>query len=442
MSNEKIKLIERTLKSKDLNEFEILFVDKNVYETIFMKNNIDNLREVKDFEYFIRILSQKNNETGIGVVQGNSLEPKDLDFIVNTCISLSKANIGPKYTFPGNDILPKLELADKKIIKDPLGVRDNLSEELITEMKQQDKVIPTFARFRIHSNNRFLKNSNGIDYNSSTTFFFLEFSIKALKNGKQSEFWDTLYLKDRTQLQFKERVKNWAKYAMDTLDAREPVSISEATVIFPPSVLVPAMNKVVGFHALGRTKFEKLSRFNTEDQVASEEFTMIDDGILKGGLYSNPWDGEGVPHQTSKIIDKGIFKMHLNDRKYGSLNNEKSTGNGMRSINGTVINHPSNLEILPGNIKFEKMVSEINEGFIINQFSWLNPDEISGSFGAEIRNGYYIKNGEIAYPIKGGNVSGRILEMIKHCQYISKEREYTSSTLFPYIAFNNLDVSS
>ena len=90
----------------------------------------------------------------------------------------------------------------------------------------------------------------------------------------------------------------------------------------------------------------------------------------------------------------------------------------------------------------KEIIADIKEGYYIDKFSWLRPDAISGFFGAEIRNGYYIKDGKIQNPIKLGNVSGNVLEMVKNCVYISKEREFTEDTLFPYMAFKNLNVSS
>jgi hypothetical protein len=66
MSTEKIDLIEKELKLKEIAEYEIFLRDKAVYETIFLKDKSANEREINDFEYFIRILSQKDNETGVG----------------------------------------------------------------------------------------------------------------------------------------------------------------------------------------------------------------------------------------------------------------------------------------------------------------------------------------------------------------------------------------
>ena len=102
----------------------------------------------------------------------------------------------------------------------------------------------------------------------------------------------------------------------------------------------------------------------------------------------------------------------------------------------------SNFTINAGKISRRDMISQIKQGYYIQKFSWLNPNPVLGFFGAEIRNGYYIEDGEFKYPIKLGNVSGNVLEMIKNCLYISKEREYCQESYFPYIAFNNLTVSS
>ncbi len=109
---------------------------------------------------------------------------------------------------------------------------------------------------------------------------------------------------------------------------------------------------------------------------------------------------------------------------------------------GGITNKASNFEILPGDLTLDEIISNISEGYYIEQFSWLNPSVLSGSFGAEIRSGYYIKDGEIQYPIKLGNVSGNVLKMIQDCQYISKEREFFENSLFPYMVFKNLTVSS
>jgi len=442
MSIERLDRIEAILKSKKIQEFEIFFVEKNIFETIFLKDKTENEREISDYEYFIRILTQKENKTGVGVVKGNSLEPSQIEKNIETCVLLSKINSGSKYDFPSKVNISSINTADKSILSDPLTIKKDLAEVLVSEVNQQKDVLPTFLRFRIHSNHSFLRNSNDLKLDARKTYFFMEFSLKAQENGKLSEFWDSGYYKEKEHLNLNERVSSWARRAKDTLKAVEPKPSDNALVIFSPSVLKEAINPVIGTHALGQAHVEKISRFNIGDVVASENITIIDDGLLEGGLSSNSWDSEGNPHQVTEVIKNGVFQNRLYDQMYAMLEEKKSTGNAKRAESGTVVNGISNFKILPGDLSFNDMVSDIKEGYYIDKFSWLNPDEISGNFGAEIRSGYYIKNGEFQNPIKLGNVSGNVLEMVKNCVYISKEREFVENTLFPYMTFKNLNVSS
>ena len=442
MSIEKLDKIEVALKSKKIQEFEIFFIEKNIFETIFLKDKTENEREISDFEYFIRILTQKENKTGIGVVKGNSLKSSQIEKNIDTCVQLSKLNSSAKYDFPLKVNISPIHTADKSILSDPQTVKKDLAEALVSEVNQQKDVLPTFLRFRIHSNHSFLRNSNDLKLDARKTYFFMEFSLKAQENGKLSEFWDSGYYKEKEHLNLNERVSSWARRAKDSLKAVEPKPSDNALVIFSPSVLKEAINPVIGTHALGQAHAEKISRFNIGDAVASENITIIDDGLLEGGLSSNSWDSEGNPHQVTEVIKNGVFQNRLYDQMYAMLEKKKSTGNARRAESGTVVNGISNFKILPGDISFNDMVSDIKEGYYIDKFSWLNPDAVSGNFGAEIRSGYYIKNGEFKNPIKLGNVSGNVLEMVKNCVFISKDREFIENSLFPYMAFNNLNVSS
>jgi PmbA protein len=441
MTNEKLNIIENGLKKKGISEYEIYLVDQKLYETIFMKTEPDNERQASSFEYFIRILDQRKEETGIGVINGSSLNPTQIEKNIDLCQKLSNLNNSSKYSFPLKKKIVNIKTADEKILNDPVGIKKDLSEELISEAKNQKEVSTTFGRFRIHVNEAFLRNSNGVDLNSLSTFIYIEYALKAQKGQKLAEFWDSGYYKEINHLNLSKRIKNWAKIAKDTLIAEIPKSSDNATVIFTPDVLSEAITPV-GFHATGMAHHQKISSTNLGDVVASDNFTLYDNGLLEGGMNTRAWDAEGNPRQNTEVISKGVFKNRIYDEKYAFLEKKKSTGNARREGNGVIMNGGTNYDIAAGDLSLEKMISKIDDGYYINKFSWLNPDTISGNFGVEIRNGYYVKNGELSTPIKLGNVSGNVLEMIKNCLFISKEREFCENALLPYIAFSGLDVSS
>jgi PmbA protein len=442
MAIDKLDIIEKSLKSHKILEYEIYLVQRNIYETMLLKNKRDIEREINDYVYFIRLLSQREDSTGVGVIKGNSLDPKQLKHNISECVGLSKVNSGLKYTFPEKRSPPKVKLAEDALIQGPHAIKDELVEELISNCAEQKEVEAPFGRFRTHTHYSYLRNSNDVNLETVKTFYYIELSLKAQKGTTLSEFWDAGYYKNREHLNFKKRLPEWAKLARDTLNAQIPAPNNDAIVIFPPNVLKEAINPVVGIHSLAKAYHEKLSRFKVGTNVANDNFSLNDDGLLEGGLSTSPWDSEGTPAQKTSVIENGVFKQFLYDHKYALLDKTQSTGNANRSDNGTVGNGISNFTIHAGDISLKEMISEVKEGYYIQKFSWLNPDVISGSFGAEIRNGYYIKDGEFKYPIKLGNVSGNVLEMIKNCVYISKEREFDEDAYFPYITFKNLSVSS
>lgn len=437
-----LDLIEKIINAKEISEYEIYLLSSEIYETQFLKDRIESERQVNDLSYFIRILDNRNEGTGVGVIKGNQFEEEIIEKSVERCRKLSQINEASKYYFPSSQSYPQIETAPKEILDNPLSIIDDLTNSIKTKISTLEKTKPTFGRFRLHIDHKYLRNSSGLNLDTNKSYFYMEFAIKAERNEKLSEFWDVEYIKRKTDLEIEERLEKWERYALANLDAEEPISNNNATVIFSPNLLKDALSSVIGFHSSGKAYHEKTTSFNIGEQIADSKLTILDNGILEGGLRTSPWDGEGNPQQKKELIKEGIFNTRLYDQKYAILEDAESTGNGIRTSNGTIENTISNIEIEPGPNSLDEIISDIKDGYLIEKCSWLNPDDYSGSFGTEIRNGYYIKDGSLDTPIKGGNLSGNVLQMIKNCLFISKERKFSVNSYLPYIAFSNLNVSS
>jgi PmbA protein len=99
------------------------------------------------------------------------------------------------------------------------------------------------------------------------------------------------------------------------------------------------------------------------------------------------------------------------------------------------------LVVKSGSSSFEDLIKEISNGIYIDAFAWLNPNAVTGTFGAEIRTAYMIENGEIGRPIKGGNLSGNVYDMVKNVSGISNETDFISKSKVPWMSFKNLTLS-
>lgn len=438
-----LDLIESRIKTLKIPVWDVYCITTDIYENQLRQYDLEITREAINAYYVIRAFHDKDNQMGIGVVKANSLEPNEIDYIIKEAQNLAKLNITSKYELPQPKLsYPHLKLAEEKIVNNPTGVLAEKTEELQGILRDLKHIKPTFGKIRIYLSSMGLLNSEQLVLTDQKSIIYLELPLKAEESDKLAEFWGRCTIKNLNQLDLSNRLTQWAELAIDSLKAELSPSTTPITAIFPPNVLKDAFLSTLGTHATGRALYEKISKFLKGMRIANDDFSLSDNALMENGIAVANWDGEGNPHQNTPVIQNGIFNNYLFDQKYATLEGTKSTGNAIRTIDGTILNSITNLEIPSGSQPLEELIASVKFGVFIDEFSWLNPSEVTGDFGAEIRNGYLIRNGMKSTPIKGGNLSGNIFEMIKSIDGISKERITEENYNFPYIKFSGLALSS
>jgi PmbA protein len=436
------ELVKR-IKLTKIPMWDVYCVHTDLYENQFRKFDIEITRQAVDFYYIIRVFAEKGDQFGVGVVKANTVKPSHFNPLIKQAQQLAKLNITPKYELPQRgQSYPSIKLAENKIVTDPEGVLRDNSEELNSIVQSLPHVKPTFGKLRIYISTKGLRNSEGLNLTDAKTSLFLEYPLKAEDNGKLAEFWGRTEVKNLQQLDLQNRLAKWAEITVDSLRAKVPPSAKSISVIFPPKIVNDAFSTTIGYHATGAALADGISRFKQGEMVAIDTFSLKDNGIMPDGLAVANWDGEGTPQRATPLIERGKFRNYLFDQKYAKLQKASSTGNGNRTVDGIIVNSTTNLEIPAGTDSVDALISSIKYGILIEEFSWLNPSEVSGDFGAEIRNGYLIENGRKTTPIKGGNLSGNTFEMIKAIEGSSKERKTEENYKFPYLKFSGLILSS
>ncbi len=441
--NEAADLLVKRIQAAHIPMWDVFCMAFDIYEDQFRKYEIEITRHAVNFYYILRTFHQKDDDFGIGIIKANSLNPSDIDTNISKSQELAKLNVTPKHQLPlPGQKYPDVNLAEDKVIADPEGVLADKAEEYLRVVSDLKDVQPTFGKLRLYISERVLRNSEDLSLNDQKSSFYIEFPLKAEESGKLAEYWGLRYLKNTNQLDLKNRLSKWAELTVDTLRANPPPPIKSLSVILSPKMVWDALSKTVGYHSTGVALYEGISKFEKGTKIAVDEFSLVDDGLMENGIFVANWDGEGNPQQTSSVIKNGIFENFLYDQLYASLEASKSTGNGLRSLDGDITNSITNLTIAPGSYSLEELIETTKQGILIEEFSWLNPSGVTGNFGSEIRNGYRIENGKKTTPIKGGNLSGNAFEMIQAIEGISKDQIVESKYKFPYIKFSGLMLSS
>jgi PmbA protein len=178
------------------------------------------------------------------------------------------------------------------------------------------------------------------------------------------------------------------------------------------------------------------------EKVASENLTIYDDGLLPGGLRTWAFDGEGVPHQRTAVIEKGVLRSFLYDSYSAKKEGKESTGNaGRAGYLSTPSIDTTNFHVLPRNKTGDEMLSEVDDGLIIYYLQGAHSSNpVSGEFSVVATPAWKIKKGEITHCSRGVMLAGNIFEVLKNVSLIGNNERQIGQLISPWIQVENVRV--
>ena len=432
---------------KTAKEYEVYLQKTEINEIHIQKNKIGFIDKTIDSGYGIRV-----HDSSIGFSSSNIFSDFAIKQTIKNALKSSRMTQKVDFNFPAPKNFNKIKNIDKSIKDNGEAAVKNYVDQILKSIP--DDILLSFGKIRAYDSQIAIINSEGLDLTREETNFMLELSIIIEKSGKKVEFWPHEYRRRIEDLPVS-NLSEWIKIARDQLTAETPKT-EITTVIFSPNTVLDGLGYLIGPHSTGSAKVNDVSKFSMGERVASENLTVISDGLYPYGLMTSEFDDEGVPQRKNILIDNGIFKDYVYDQYYAIKDNRKSTGNGLRQedtffvfdikYGGSPSNRISNFYIEPGKKTLQELIEEVKHGVLVEHFSWLSPDPISGNFSSEIRAGYYIDNGQISKSIKGGLVAGNFFELMKNISGVSNKAVITSggtvlAGVCPYIRFEDVQVA-
>ncbi len=152
------------------------------------------------------------------------------------------------------------------------------------------------------------------------------------------------------------------------------------------------------------------------EKVASSLITVVDDATLSELYGSYKFDDEGTPACRVVLIERGILRNFLYDRKTALKYDKQSNGHGRRQdFRNIPIPRMGNTYIEKGPHNAEEILRSIDRGLLVKKMGGGEVNPLTGDFVFEVREGYFIEKGEIVHPVKGATLVGngpRVLEII------------------------------
>jgi PmbA protein len=209
-----------------------------------------------------------------------------------------------------------------------------------------------------------------------------------------------------------------------------------------------ALQELLYFTLINAVKADNVQRNQSPfkgkigEKVASDNVTVYDDGLLKGGLRTSAFDAEGSPKQKTPIIEKGILRNFLYDFYSAKKDGVESTGNALRAgYLSTPGIETTNFHVMSGEKSADKLMAEVDEGLIIYYLQGAHSSNpVSGEFSVVATPAWKIKKGEVMHCSRGVMLAGNIFEVLKNVSVIANNDRQMGQLVSPWILVENVRV--
>ncbi len=138
-------------------------------------------------------------------------------------------------------------------------------------------------------------------------------------------------------------------------------------------------------------------------QVFSGGITIEERPHEPRALASTPFDDEGVATRRRAVVDKGVLKGYF----LGSYSARKL---GMQSTGSAGGSH--NLVLSSDGPDLAGMLKHMRRGFLVTEMLGQGTNLLTGDYSRGAA-GYWVENGEIAYPVEEVTVAGNLKDMYR-----------------------------
>lgn len=122
---------------------------------------------------------------------------------------------------------------------------------------------------------------------------------------------------------------------------------------------------------------------------------------LAGGLYSAPFDNEGVATRDQVIVADGVVQNYVLDSYAARRLGMKTTANagGVRNVT------------LSGKQKsFDALLKEMGKGLVVTELIGMGVNQVTGDYSRGA-SGFWVQNGTLDYPIEEITIAGNLRTM-------------------------------
>ena len=432
------KIVEALNGRSDLSGWTVRHLRSRGAQVYAVPGQIESQRLVNVEQYRIDVLCQTSDPEGkpaVGSGDITVLPGEDIKAAIEKAVLTAGLVANPVHTLPAPAPLPDVPLIDADLQKDPSAVTKDMMEHIQAAASKNRDIYLTAAECFGEIHTTHLINSRGIDAEQEATQIHVEFVLHGQRGENDVESFTEMSRRRVSDFHLQDEIEQRTRHTLDLFETTAPPSW-QGPVVLRNEVLALFMagDNLLGsvLQSLGSagSKYAKISPWEIgksifRSDVKGDPLTVWANRCMPFGTASNRFDEEGLPAQRVELIHENELAAFAANQRYADYLNLPATG----AFGG--------VELPPGQTAASALLAEPYVEII--QFSWFNPDVITGNFATEIRLGYLVQDG-MRKPFRGGQLVGNYLDALADVRW-SAETGFFGSYLGPHTArFSDLKI--
>lgn len=389
---------------------EVFIEDKFQTDISLLSNDVQNVNNSKVFGVGVRVAK------GYQKVYGYTNSPKEED-LVKLASDLAQS-------FPGEPVGVEFELEEMrkgdahtiKVLPSAVTV-----DEKVSLLKRADKAAREYSeeisqvavRYQDYVQTVWIANTEGTFVNDVRVRTRLAINaVASSEAGMESGFngpgghYGFEFYSDIIDVE--KEAKEAARIAITMLHADECPS-GKIPVVIDNGFGGVIFHEAVG-HSLEATSVAKGASVFTGKKgelIANPLISAVDDGTIPNAWGSATYDDEGNLQKKRQLIKNGVLTSYMIDKLNAKRMDDECTNSGRRqSYKYAPTSRMTNTFIENGESTFEEIIAATEYGLYCKKMGGGSVNPATGDFNFSVGEGYMIRDGKIAEPVRGATLVG------------------------------------
>jgi predicted Zn-dependent protease len=409
-----LEILQSTLEGDHrISAWSINAFHRNGYQIYTSLGKQEAIRSVTQKRWWITLQTllknssgeQQIGQTGVEIVEGE----KDIQARIDMAVEQARLHGIPPYTLPepGADY-PDFDDADAAIRNNPWDTLEQLEEHIRDAVSKEKHIETAASEFFLNHTAVHLINSNGLNLEMENSDVVWDICLLYNNGSTETEFWDVKKRAGTQYMDIHADIARFAQYARDAAVAKAPKSGTCPVVLTGDNLYI--LLQFFLHHSGAVAKYNDSSLFNPGKPVLRETpkgdvLNIASNPVHPGGTHSYRFDHEGFPGRRIQVIENGLL-----NRFWGSAQHAQYLGIEPTGAFG-------NIEIPAGTCSWDDLFQGSDRVILVHQFSTFDPQPVAGNYLGEIRVGYEYRADGSVIPLRGGSVTGNVVDGMVNCRF-------------------------